>query len=86
MLSEKQVSRIESYIDKRISELEERISPTLYTVEEVCDIIGISTTTFYRWQKGTNPVFTIVQRGHVKRIPKESLCSFMDEHTVQGKY
>lgn len=80
------ISELKRHIDVRFDDLREEISPTLYTIEEICDIVGISTKTFYRWQKGPEPVFTIVQRGATKRIPKASLDSFLKEYKVRGKH
>lgn len=85
MSNEDLLKEIECLVDTKIKGAIQEIRPELLTVEDVCDIIGISKKTFHNWQKDF-PMFTFVQYKQTKRIPRSSLDQWLKEHRTQGEY
>lgn len=85
-MTEAQVQELKDHITDQINSMREEMIPNMYTVQEVCKKLQISKRTFYRWQNSETPVFTIVQRSGVKRIPRSSVEKFIETYRVKGKH
>ena len=63
------------------------LSMTLYSVDEVADILGVSERTIYRWiREGGLPTKRIGPAGRLIRVTDEDLSAFINRDFSEGEH